>query len=274
MARKRRTTKRKTGTTARKRRTTRSKKSSSKIANFFVPMFFIFCILFCLGLLMFMGYRTATASSFFDIETVELKGVENIPQEKIEAIVKTLTVKTGVWNADLDAIKKEVKKFKYAKDVSVSRVLPDSIQVIVDERDPKAVVRLDGKDYWVDEEATILGRVNSEDKRPSFTMFGWNDEDTEKAKENNKKRIQLYLELKKEWQEYDLADRVVAVNLADLKDPEAVVVDSGENVTISLGKEKFKKRLQEGLEVIAGKGNRVQGAIMSGVNPIIVYRDS
>jgi cell division septal protein FtsQ len=278
MVRKRRTTATKKRTTtrtpARRRRTSTAKKSSSGIVNFFVPMFFIFCILFCLGFLLFMGYRTATASAFFDIEKVELEGVENLPTEKLKNIVKTHTVKTGVWNADLDAIKADIKRFKYAKEISVSRVLPDSIKIIVDERKPVAIVRLDGKDYWADEDALILDRVSAEEKRPAFLMTGWDEADTDKAQENNKKRIQLYQELLREWKDYSLAERVIAVNLSDLKDPQAIVADSGQKITISLGRENYKKRLQKALEVIAGKGKRIESVITSGVNPIIGYRDS
>ncbi len=271
----RKTTKRKTGTTAtRRKRATRTKKGSSKIVDFFVPMFFIFCILFCLGFLMFVGYRTAAASTFFDIEKVETKGIEHISREKIERIVKSHTVKTGVWNADLEAIKSDVNKFRYAKNVSVSRVLPDSIQVVVDERIPKAVVRLDGKDYWVDEDAVVLNRVTGEEKDIPFVMFGWDKENTARAGENNKKRIELYLNLREEWTEFDLAGRVAAVNLSDLNDPQAIVIDSGETVTISLGKEEHKKRLQKALEVVAGKGTKIESVITSGVNPVIGYRDS
>lgn len=268
-------TRRKTATNAaRSRKATRNKKGSAKIVNFFVPLFFIFCILFCLGFLMFMGYRTATASSFFDIEKVETEGAKNISQKKIEKIVKSHTVKTGVWNADLEAVKDDIKRFKYAKNVSVSRVLPNSIQVVVDERIPKAIVRLNGKDYWADEDAVVLNRVSGKEKNLPFVMFGWDENVTEKAREKNKKRVELYLTLQKEWKQFDLASRVAAVNLSDLDDPQAIVTDSGESVTISLGKEDYKKRLQKALEVVAGRGNRIESVITSGVNPIIGYRSS
>lgn len=266
--------KRKTTATRRKRATTRTKKGSNKIINFFVPMFFICFILFCLGFLMFTGYRTVAASAFFDIEDVETIGVKHISSNKVERIVKSYTVKTGVWNADLEAIKSDISKFKFAKNVSVSRVLPDSIQVVIDERVPKAVVNLDGKYYWVDEDAVILSVVSGEEKELPFVMYGWNEGRTENAVKSNKKRVELYMQLQEEWTEFDLASRVAAVNLSDMNDPQAIVTDSGEQVTISLGKEEHKKRLQKALEVVAGKGDKIETVITSGVNPIIGYRNS
>lgn len=105
-------------------------------------------------------------------------------------------------------------------------------------------------------------------------MFGWNEDRTESAVLSNKKRVELYLKLQEEWTEFDLAGRVAAVNLSDINDPQAIVTDSGEKVLISLGKEEHKKRLQKGLEVVAGKGNKIETVITSGVNPIIGYRNS
>lgn len=272
------TLKNKTGTTAatarRRRASAKTKKGTGGIANFFVPVFFIFCILFCLGFLTFMGYRTAAASSFFDIEKVEVRGNKNIDGEEIERIVRSHTAKTGVWNADLEAIKKDLKKFRYAKNISVSRILPDSIQVVVDERVPRAVVRLDGGKFWVDEDARVLSPVSDTERNLPFAMLGWSREKTEKAAEDNKNRVELYLKLRADWTEFDLASRVSAVNLSDPSDPQAIVTDSGRDVVISLGRSDYKKNLQKALEVIAGRGDKIETVITSGANPIVGYRES
>ena len=264
----RKTTRRKKATTATKRRTTKRrsprKKNSSGMVNFFVPLFFIGCILFCLGFLLFMGYQTVTASSFFDIEKVETEGVVNVPKEEIKKIVQSHTVQEGVWNADIDAIKNEVGNFKYAKEVSVSKILPDTVRVIVEERIPRAIVRLDGKDFWVDEEGLVLSRVNPKDELPPFTMFGWSEKDSEKATDNNKKRVALYLELIEEWKSYNLIERVKAVDLSDLKDVHAIVEKSRRSVEIRLGEENFGKRLKKGVETIAATNECIEYLITSG----------
>ena len=105
-------------------------------------------------------------------------------------------------------------------------------------------------------------------------MFGWDERKTASALEKNKERVQLFAKLKEEWQEYDLAARVRAIDLSDLRDPRAIVSDSGEAVTIYLGSEDFRKALQRGIENIAGRGKEVESIIVSGARPIIEYRDS
>ena len=273
MARKRRTTRSKTTTAAKRRRPgTRTKKKG--LVNFFVPLFFIFCILACLGLVTVIGYRTVTASSFFDFQAVAVRGVSRAPRAKIEQVVKVNAVKTGVWYADTDRIKKEVEKFRYVKSASVSRVLPNKIRVVVNERTPKAVVRIEGNDYWVDKDALILSRVSSKERRPKFTMFGWDESESPDALELNKKRVELFASLKKEWEKFDLASRVRAIDLSDLREPRAIVSDSGENVTIFLGRKDFGKSLKEGIESIAGRGKDVESIIISGSRNVIGYRNS
>ncbi len=270
------TARRTTGTTAarRKRTTTRTKKSSATTANFLVPLFFTACILFCLGFLLFAGYRTVTASSFFDVDNVELEGVQHIKQDKVKQIVKSYTHQEGVWNSDLEAIRKEIATFKYAKDVSVSRVLPNTVRVIVNERKSVALIRQDGKDYWVDDDALVLDRVAEQDERPPFVMLGWNSEDSEKVREINIKRVILYKELLENWRSYDLAKRVKAVDLTDLREPQAIIEDSGETVKISLSDGEYGKRLQKGIEIAAGRGKEIEKIDVGEVKHYITYRKS
>ncbi|NNE99718.1 MAG: FtsQ-type POTRA domain-containing protein [Pyrinomonadaceae bacterium] len=274
MARKRRTTTRSKTRTAAKRRRPGTRRKKKSMANFFVPLFFIFCILSCLGLVTLVGYRTVTASSFFDFQAVAVRGVSRAPRAKIEKIVRTNTVKTGVWYADIDLIKREVEKFRYVKSASVSRVLPNKIRVVVNERIPKAVVRIEGGDYWVDKDALVLSRVSNGERRPKFTMFGWDQSESPDAIKLNKKRVELFVSLRKEWQKFDLVSRVRAIDLSDLREPRAIVSDSGENVTIFLGRKDFGKSLKEGLENIAGRGKDVESIIISGSRNVIGYRNS
>ena len=62
--------------------------------------------------------------------------------------------KSGVWNADLQKIRKS-RKTDFVKTAMVSRILPDGIRVNVTERIPKAVVRIEGGDFWADDDGVI-----------------------------------------------------------------------------------------------------------------------
>ncbi len=95
-------------------------------------------------------------------------------------------------------------------------------------------------------------------------MFGWSEQDSERALENNKKRVALYLELIEEWKSYSLIKKVKAVDLSDLKDVHAIVEKSRKSVEIRLGETDFGKRLQKGLETIAATDECIEYLITSG----------
>lgn len=247
---------------------------SRQLVNFFVPLFFILCIVFCLGFLVFMGYRTVTASAFFDAKTIDVRGATRVSRDEIERIVRAQTERNGVWNANLEIIRNEVEKLAYVKSAAVSRVLPNSIQVRLDERIPKAVARLNAGDFWVDETAFVISAVDKNEQRPDFVLRGWDESRTDRANKENQERVRLYQKMQNEWQDLGIANRVNAVNISDLQDPQAIVQESGATVSIYLGKEDFGKRLQKGLEVIAGKGERIESLISHGSNVVAKYRNS
>lgn len=256
---------RKTGVTAKRSRraTANRKKSTGTLANFIIPLIFSAGILFCLGFLLFMGYRTVTAAAFFDVKTVDIRGINKIPKLDIERIVRASAEKSGVWKADLKEIKDSIEKFTLVRSVVISRVLPDGIRVNISERVPRAVVQLGSGNFWADDEAIILGVVEKTEERPPFALRGWNEDKTDKAVKDNQERVKIYSKMLDEWQNFEIAKRVNAVDLTNLQEPQVIVQDSGEFVSIILSKENFGKRLQTGLEKIAGKGKEVKSLDLS-----------
>lgn len=252
--------------------TRRGSKTSPNFVNFFVPFFFIVCILFCLGFLGFMGYRTVTASEFFDVKAIDVVGGDDVKTEDVEKIVRAETEKTGVWKADLTVVKEEVEKITLVKSATVSRVLPDGIRVDITERIPKAVVRIDGGDFWADEDGIILGEVDKSKPYPSFVIYGWERDKSERAHENNKNRVKMYVEMMDDWEELELDKRVFAIDLRDLQEAKAIVKDSDSMVSINVKKKDFGTNLKNGLKAIAGKGNEFKGVDWVGQNIRLVPR--
>lgn len=252
----------------------RTKTGAGNFVNFFVPLFFILCIMFCIGFLGFMGYRTVTASSFFDVKQIEVKGTNKVSREEIEKIVRVESEKNGVWNADLQKIREQIESTPYVKTATVSRILPDGIRVNITERSQKAVARIEGGDFWVDDDGVILVLVGKDETRPPFFIQGWNRDRSEKAQAENKERVKIYLDMLDQWQEYDLAKRVKAVDLTSLREPFAITEDSGEKVSIELENNNLAKRLKDGIKAIAGKGNAYQAVNIEGQNMVLVPRSN
>lgn len=269
------TPKRKTAATARRRATTaRKSKSPSRLTMTVVPLFLILCILTCLGFLTFMGYRTVTASSFFDMKKVEVRGVNRVSREEIEKIVRVEMAKSSVWNANIDEIRTEIEKLPFVKSVAVSRILPDGVRVNVTERTPRAIVRLNSGDFWVDDEALVLGKAEKEDLQNAFILRGWDEAKTDKARKENQERVRLFQSVREDLQKAGIAERVTAINLTYLQDMQVTVEDSGETVSVFLGEKDFGKRLRTALENLAGRGKEIGILISHGSNPIARFRAS
>jgi cell division septal protein FtsQ len=231
-------------------------------------------ILVSLGFLLFMGYRTATASSFFDVKAIEINGIQRVSKDEIERIVRSRSGKEGVWNADLKDIKADIERLTLVKSAVVSRVLPDGIRVNVIERGREAIVRTNTGEFWADDDAVILGAVSKDDARLPFVIRGWDESKNERAEKENRERVRVYKKMLNEWKEFELSKRVAAVDLSDLQTPQAIIPDSGEAVTVILAKENFAKRLQRGLEIIAQKGKEIKSVDLSTSKEIIGFREN
>lgn len=270
----RRKTTGRTRTSSRKPVLGRRGPQSGFIFNTLVPFAIVLAIVFCIGALAFMGLRTVAASSFFEMRSIEVRGTNRASKEEIERIVRTKTSRNLLVNADLESARVEIEKMPYVKSAVVSRVLPDIVRINVEERIPRAAVRTAAGDHWYDEEGKRVSPVNKSDGKPPILMRGWDENDSDKARKDNQQRVKLYQKIQDEWQSMGIASRVTSLNLFDLDDPEAVVEDSGQAVVVALGKEDHGKRLQQALNVIAGKGAQIESLMWNGTNVIAKYRNS
>lgn len=237
-------------------------------------MILLAVILGCLGFLLFMGYRTVTASAFFDVHSIEIRGTNRVSREEVERIVRAETARTSVWNADVEAMRRQIEKMPFVKSVAVSRILPDGVRVNVTERVPRAIVRLSAGDFWVDDDAQILGKADGNDSQKAFVISGWDENKSDKAAKDNQERVKIAARLRDDLKNTGMENRVVGLNLTSLQEPQVTVEDSGEAVSVFLGKEDFGKRLQKALEVLEGRGKQIESLISHGSYPIARFRSS
>jgi cell division septal protein FtsQ len=250
----------------------RSSRAAAQTAGRFVLPLLIICILLAaLAFLGFSGYQTATASNFFELKIVEINGNDRTPAEDIRRLVVSAADKPGVWNADLADIRAKVEKFPFVRSAAVSRVLPAGIRINVTERVPAAVVHFSSGDFLVDDEAVLLAAATAKNNDLPFVLRGWDEAKTEKAATENLARLKLYKKMLDEWRQFDLSKRVKAVDLANLKEPSALIEDSGHPVSIHLAKDNLGNGLKTAIEAASGKGAKVKAVNVAGLYPILQY---
>lgn len=216
------------------------------------------------GVLIFAGYRVAASASFFQVRRVEVQGNYRVTSNDIQALVRKETEKTGVWKADLNGLTARLERMPWVKTAVVSRVLPDGIRVRISERVPRAVVRTgSGRFRWVDEDAALLGEMLPTDQIPSFFLRGLNDEDSATAQQENRDRVQKFLELQRDWDLAGLSERVSEVNVMDVRDVRAQLAGDSSQIEVRLGSQDHSKRLHDALNVLDSQRQTPRGALIS-----------
>ena len=269
------TTKRKRTTPVRSRsqsvRSLRRNAASQRFNRLAIPLALSLCLLIGIGFIGLLGYKSATASSFFKVRSVEVNGVERSQGDDIRRIVTSGAEPTGVWHADLAEIRAKIEKLPFVKAAAVSMALPAGIRVNVVERVPVAIVKLAGGDYLVDSEGVVLAPAAKIEASIPFVLRGWDESKTDKANPDNLARLKLYKKMLDEWKGIGIADRVREVNLADLRDPAAVIEDTGRTIAITVAKDNLAKSLKSAIEAVAGKGEKIRSVNSGGVYPVIEY---
>lgn len=243
------------------------------MAFYVIPLAVLLVLVAAIGFFVFSGYQTATASTFFAIKNVDVRGADRTPAEDIRRIVAAAAEKPGVWNADLSDIRVRIEKFPFVRSAAVSRVLPSGIRVDITERVPAALVNVRSGNFLVDGDGVMLAAAGPTDKRFPFVLEGWDESKTEKAGPENLARLKVYRRMLDEWTQFDLASRVKQVDLSNPRDPVAVVEDSGRAISISLSRDSLGKSLKTAIEAVSGKGAKVRSVNAEGVYPVISYME-
>jgi cell division septal protein FtsQ len=219
------------------------------------------------AVMVFLGYRTASSASFFQVRRVDVSGTSRTSRDEIATMVRRAAGRTGVWRADLPAISAELQRLPGVKTAVITRVLPDGLRVRISERVPAGVVRTaNGHFVWMDEDAVELREMTPTDQIPSFFIRGWNEDATEEARLENVERMQKYLELVREWSATGLADRVSEVNLIDVRDIRAQLGGPDSQIEVRLGGQDAGVRLKNALKTLDEYRSLSQGGLITYVD--------
>lgn len=242
----------------------------SRFGQYFLPGIISLVIVVCLIGLITIGYRTVAASEFFAVKNVDVTGTSRASTDDIKRIVSGQAEKTGVWNSDLADLRQKIEKLPFVKNAAVSRVLPNGMKVVITERVPIGVVKVNSGNFLIDADGELLAPPKDEDSS-LIVINGWDESKTERASRDNAARIKLFQSMINDWGEFGLAKRVKDVNLTDLQEPQATIEDSGSRIAITLARDNLSKSLKSALEAVAGKGERVKSVNAAGVYPILEY---
>jgi cell division protein FtsQ len=230
----------------------------------YVPLALRIGVVAIIALIGFVGYRAAASASFFQVRTIETRGLSRASADEIKNAVRRDVSETGVWRADLPELSKHLEHLPWVRTAVVTRVLPDGIRVRITEREPKAVVRTAaGRFMWVDDDAVYLGEMSSTDQMPAFFLRGWNEDSSTAAPVENRERVRKFLELQRDWSAQGVSERVSEVNLQDLRDVRVQLAGDDSQIEVRLGGQEQSARLGKALTVLDAQRQTSRGPLIS-----------
>lgn len=97
-------------------------------------------------------------TSLFAVDSVEVVGTRRLPVEIVRAAAG-IEPGTNILTLDLEATEERVERLEGVRSASVIRELPKSVRIMVEEREPYALVNPTGADglFWVDADGHSVG---------------------------------------------------------------------------------------------------------------------
>ena len=89
------------------------------------------------------------------IDRIVVRGNERLSSGEVLAVLNGLRGESLVWT-DLDAWRRRLLASPWVRDAALRRSLPSTVEVVVSERQPIGIGRIDGDLYLVDERGVII----------------------------------------------------------------------------------------------------------------------
>ncbi len=181
------------------------------------------------------------------IDTVAVKGNRYLSSGAVAALLGPLQG-VSILLADLEVHRERLLMSGWVKSATLRRLLPSTIEVTVEEREPVGLARVAAYLYLIDDTGTVIDEYG-----PALTGFRLPIIDglaprRARGREIDRERAQLVARLTTALgARPDLSERVSQIDVADAHD--AVVLLNDDPTLLHLGKERFVERLDRYLEL-------------------------
>jgi len=120
------------------------------------------------------GYAYATTSPRFEVRGLVYQPTTHVDDARLRELM-ALTPGTNILSLDLDEIAGRIAQDDWVARASVVRVLPDSLEVTVEEHEPRAVLLLAGRLLLVDGEGQAFKALEPGERRQLPVLTGFDD---------------------------------------------------------------------------------------------------
>ena len=204
-------------------------------------------------------YRTSVVvadAHVLVVDRIIVRGNERLSDGEVRAVLTGLRGESLMWT-DLDVWRRRLMASPWVRDAALRRSLPSTVEVLVSERRPIGIGRVNGEMYLVDERGVIIDRYG-----PHYADFdlpivdGLSASPGETGSMTDQARAELAARLIAAVSgRPEIARRLSQIDVTDLHN--ASVILSGDHAVLQLGEDHFLARLQSYLDLAAALRERV-----------------
>ena len=206
--------------------------------------------------------RYTVSTPRFAVKTVELEGAERLTQARVSQLMG-LELGTNIFKFEPERAEQMLLQDPWIRQVKVTRRLPNTLRVELEERDATAVAAIGEKLYLVTRTGEPFKELETKDPFDLPVVTGVLAENLAKDRPREIARIAIALEVLRHWQKIP-SSQVYPVQEVHLSEGGDVVLTVGKTgLTLHLGRGPFRRKLLMGdrvIERLARRG-RVPGII-------------
>ena len=198
----------------------------------------------------------AAHAHVLQVDKITVRGNERLSKGDVLAVLNGLRGESLLWT-DLDGWRKRLKASPWVRDAALRRSLPSTVEVVVSERQPIGIGRIDEDMYLVDERGVIIDQYGPQYADLDLPLIdglsaapGDGGSLTDEGRAELAARVIAALKSKP-----SVARRLSQVDVTDLHN--ASVILSGDPAMIHLGDDQFLARLQAYLDLAPTLRERV-----------------
>ncbi len=208
------------------------------------------------GLAIYRGAQVSATAHLLQVNRIVVHGNERLSRGEVLAVLSGLRGESLLWT-DLDSWRRRLLASPWVRDAALRRSLPSTVEVVVSERQPIGIARINGGDlYLVDERGVIIDQYGPQYADFDLPIIDGLSAVNQDGSLTDERRAELAARLTAALKpKPQVARRVSQIDVTDLHNVSVIL--SGDAAVIQLGEDQFLPRLQAYLELAQALRERV-----------------
>ena len=185
----------------------------------------------------------AGRAGVLQVDRIVVRGNARLSKGEVLAVLNGLRGQSLVW-ADLDRWRNRLLASPWVRDAALRRSLPSTVEVVISEREPVSIGRINGEMYLVDERGVLIDQYGPQYADLDLPIVdGLSAAPSEDGSMTDEGRAALAARLIAALRSAPaLAGRLSQIDVSDAHN--ATVILNGDPAVIEVGEEQFLKRLE------------------------------